>query len=72
MGAIVAWETPRMAYGMTVMWVELTVAGKMPLAGPDHQETFNIFLQSGRSAGRALCSSQSPLNWMSKRTVTGR
>lgn len=35
LGAFVAWEGPYVAYGMTVMWVELTVAGKMPLAGPD-------------------------------------
>ena len=40
--------------------------------GPDHQETFNISPQSGLSADRALCSSQSPLNWMSKHIVTAR
>ena len=51
---------------------ELTLAGVTRLSRYDHQETFNISPQSGLSADRALCSSQSPLNWMSKHIVTAR
>ena len=48
LGAFVAWEAPYVAYGMTVMWVDLTVAGKMPLAGPDQKRSLAFDADSQR------------------------
>lgn len=46
-------------HSKTVMWVELTVAGRMPLSGPDQQETATFVLNDGHWIDAKLGSSHS-------------